>query len=73
MSFRVTHRKEKLLEEILYNDGYITSKGLASKFKVSPRTIREDIRQISTELRGHDIELAAIPSKGYRILKRGPR
>ena len=70
MSFRVTHRKERLLQEILYSDGYITSQDLANKLKVSPRTIREDIRQISTELRGHDIELAAIPSKGYRILKR---
>ena len=70
MSFRVTYRKERLLEEILYSDGYITSKDLANKFKVSPRTIREDIRQLSTELRGHEIELAAIPSKGYRILKR---
>ncbi len=70
MSFRVTHRKERLLEEILYNDGYITSKDLANKFKVSPRTIREDIRQISTELRGRGIELAAIPSKGYRIPKK---
>jgi lichenan operon transcriptional antiterminator len=70
MSFRVTHRKEKLLEEILYSDGYITSQDLANKFKVSPRTIRQDIRQLSAELRGCGIELVAIPSKGYSIQKK---
>jgi lichenan operon transcriptional antiterminator len=69
MSFRVTQRKEKLLEEILYCDGYITSQDLSNKLKVSPRTIRQDIRQLSSELRGCGVDLIAIPSKGYSIRK----
>ena len=67
MSYRITHRKEKILEEIVSRAGYTTGGHLADRFGVSPRTIRQDIRQLSHDLLVQDIHLQAVPSKGYHI------
>ena len=67
MSFQVAHRTEKLLEIIIHQNGYVTSEYLSEKLKVSPRTIREDIKQLSLDLNNNGITLAAVPSKGYCI------
>lgn len=67
MTFRVTHRKEKLLEEIIRHEGYVTSRYLSDTLGVSSRTVRQDLRQLSLELQRQGIELEAVPSKGYCI------
>ncbi len=69
MPFRITHRQEKLLESFIRHDGYITSEYLAEELKVSPRTIRQDIKHLSIELLKNGITLIAVPSKGYLIPK----
>jgi len=69
MSFRVIYRKEKLLEEIINLEGYITSEYLSRKFGVSSRTIRQDVKLLSSELKENGIELRAVPSKGYYLNK----
>lgn len=67
MSYRMTQRKEKILEEIVSRAGYTTGGYLADRFGVSPRTIRQDIKQLSHDLLAQGVHLQAVPSKGYRI------
>ena len=67
MSYRMTHRKEKILEAIVSRAGYTTGEHLAQAFGVSARTIRQDIKQLSLNLLAQGIHLQAVPSKGYCI------
>jgi len=67
MSFRVQYRKEKLLKELIKHKGFISSFDLSSQFGVSSRTIRNDIKQLSSKLEEMGVELEAVPSKGFRL------
>ena len=62
-----SHRKERILSELIKTDTYVTSSHLAQQAGVSARTIREDMKELANELARRDIILHALPSKGYRI------
>ncbi|MEN8240520.1 MAG: BglG family transcription antiterminator [Chloroflexota bacterium] len=66
---RVYNRKLKILKELIECDGYLTSEFLSQKIKVSSRTIRDDIKRLSIDLKEEDIKLLSIPGKGYCIQK----
>ncbi len=67
MSVRTINRKKELLKELITQKGFITGEYLSKKMGVSPRTIRQDIKKLSSELKENNIELQAISSKGYSI------
>lgn len=67
MSVRTINRKKELLKELITQKGFITGEYLSKKIGVSPRTIRQDIKRLSNELKENNIELQAISSKGYSI------
>ncbi len=63
------NRKEAVLKELIIEKDYITSGYLSKKLGVSPRTIRQDIRRLSVELKEVGVILQATPSKGYLLNK----
>lgn len=67
ISLQVADRKERILEELLNHESFVTSEMLSMKLGVSSRTIRKDIKQLATELNEKGIALSAIPSKGFRL------
>ena len=62
-----SHRKERILSELIKADTFVTGSYLAQLVGVSARTIREDIKTLTVELARRDINLQSIPSKGYLI------
>ncbi|MCB2214383.1 PTS sugar transporter subunit IIA [bacterium] len=54
---------------MIRSDDYVTSGQLAELVGVSARTVREDLKALTSELAERGVSLDAAPSKGYRILK----
>ncbi|MBI9043137.1 MAG: transcription antiterminator [Anaerolineaceae bacterium] len=67
---RIYNRKLKILQELINQDGYISSDTLSQKLGVSSRTIRSDIKLLNHELKEQNIILISIPGKGYRLTKK---
>ena len=64
---RIYNRKSKILQKLLSADDYITSGQLANEIGVSSRTIREDLKQLTTELENAGIKLTSVPGRGYGV------
>ena len=62
-----SHRKERILSELIRADAFITGAHLAQLIGMSARTVREDIKALTLDLGRRDIALQSVPSKGYRI------
>ncbi|MCR6109829.1 transcription antiterminator [Bacillus sp. A301a_S52] len=64
----INPRFTKTLRELIAADDPITSDYLANVNRVSPRTIRADIKLLNKQLRSHDATIVSIRGKGYRLV-----
>ena len=65
-------RQRKILYTIQQQDSYITGKSLADMFKVTARTIRNDIVEINHILKPYRAEILSVQSKGYLFQAENP-
>lgn len=65
-------RQRKILYTLQQQDNYITGKVLADKFKVTARTIRNDIVEINHMLKPYQAEILSVQSKGYLLQAENP-
>lgn len=61
-------RHDKILEILYSSSGILTSEQLCSSVDVSPRTIRNDIKQINKELKSNGAEIISEKGKGYKLV-----
>lgn len=62
-----SHRKERILAELIRADGFVTGSHLAQLVGVSARTVRDDVKLLTVELAQRNIDLQSAPSKGYLL------
>ena len=67
---RIYNRKNIILRVLIENQEFINSGSLAQLIGVTSRTIRNDIKQLTLELKQKNIELLSIPGKGYQLNRR---
>ena len=65
-------RQRKILYTIQQQEDYITGKNLADQFKVTARTIRNDIVEINHALKPYQAEILSVQSKGYLFQAQDP-
>lgn len=65
-------RQRKILYTIQQQDSYITGKSLANMFKVTARTIRNDMVEINHVLKPYHAEILSVQSKGYLFQAENP-
>lgn len=65
-------RQRKILYTIQQQDSYITGKALADMFKVTARTVRNDIVEINHMLKPYQAEILSVQSKGYLFQAENP-
>ncbi|BAD63026.1 transcriptional antiterminator of lichenan operon [Shouchella clausii KSM-K16] len=63
----MNQRLQSILRELLGTQGYVTSRYLASVNQVTPRTVREDVKQLQTELANIHAGIESVPGKGYKL------
>ncbi|MBI9050748.1 MAG: transcription antiterminator [Anaerolineaceae bacterium] len=64
---RIYNRKDSILRALIENQEFINSDSLAQLIGVTSRTIRNDIKQLTLDLKEQNIELISIPGKGYQL------
>ena len=64
---RIYNRKDIILRALIENRDFISSDSLAQLIGVTSRTIRNDIKQLHTELMAQRIELLSIPGQGTKL------
>ena len=64
---RIYNRKDIILRALIEHQDFINSDSLAQLIGVTSRTIRNDIKQLASELTAQEIELISIPGKGYKL------
>lgn len=62
-----SRRKNQIIQLLLDSDQYIPAQTLASKLKVSEKTIYRDIKEIETMIHSSKPLIEKVSSKGYRI------
>ncbi|MBE5891381.1 MAG: HTH domain-containing protein [Lachnospiraceae bacterium] len=66
-------RQRQLLHDLQSESGYITGQMLASKLRVSSRTIRNDITEMNQLLEGTGISIISKHRFGYRLESQNPK